>query len=37
MIDDLASALGRIFAEKRPPSYQASPLMAEKLGLVKSA
>ena len=37
MIEDLASALGQVFAQKRPPSYQASPLLAEKLGLVKSA
>ena len=37
MIEDLASALGQVFAQKRPPSYQASPLLAEKLGLVKSS
>lgn len=37
MIETLASALGRVFAQKRPPSYQASPLLAEKLGLIKSA
>ena len=37
MIDSLAGALGKVFAQKRPPSYQASALLAEKLGLVKSA
>ena len=37
MIETLASALGKVFAAKRPPSYQASPVIAEKLGLAKSA